>query len=133
MSGRCWRPARGLRAAADAGCERAFVCAVDMPFMTVELIDELVGAALRSWAPTWCCRGMAAITIWPGCTAPSLADRVDALVAAGERSMRALVDTVDTQRIVMAEQRVADEREHRRPIWPDPVVITLRNILSKLH
>jgi molybdenum cofactor guanylyltransferase len=27
------------------------------------------------------------------------------LVAAGERSMRALVDTVDTQRIVMDEQR----------------------------
>ena len=35
----------------------------------------------------------------------SLADRVDELVAAGERSMRALVDTVDTQRIVMPEQR----------------------------
>ena len=34
----------------------------------------------------------------------SLADRADALVAAGERSMRALVDTVDTQRIVMPEQ-----------------------------
>ena len=34
----------------------------------------------------------------------SLADRIDALVAAGERSMRALVDRVDTQRIVMPEQ-----------------------------
>jgi molybdopterin-guanine dinucleotide biosynthesis protein A len=29
---------------------------------------------------------------------------VDGLVAAGERSMRALVDTVDAQRIVMPEQ-----------------------------
>ena len=48
---------------------------------------------------------MAVTTTWPGCTAPTLADRVDALVAAGERSMRALVDTVDTQRIVMATQR----------------------------
>jgi molybdopterin-guanine dinucleotide biosynthesis protein A len=34
-----------------------------------------------------------------------LADRADALVAAGERSMRALVDVVDTQRVVMSEQR----------------------------
>ena len=34
-----------------------------------------------------------------------LAARADALVAAGERSMRALVDAVDTQRVVMAEQR----------------------------
>ena len=31
-----------------------------------------------------------------------LADRGDALVTAGERSMRSLVDTVNTQRIVMA-------------------------------
>ena len=34
----------------------------------------------------------------------ALADRVAELVAAGERSMRALVEPVDTQRIVMAEQ-----------------------------
>ena len=27
---------RGLRAAADAGADRAFVCAVDMPLMTAE-------------------------------------------------------------------------------------------------
>ena len=32
----------------------------------------------------------------------ALADRIDQLVAAGERSMRALVNTVNTQRIVMA-------------------------------
>ena len=29
--GPCWRPAEGLRAAAEAGLELAFVCAVDMP------------------------------------------------------------------------------------------------------
>ena len=33
----------------------------------------------------------------------ALADRIDRLVAAGERSMRALVNTVNTQRIVMAQ------------------------------
>jgi molybdenum cofactor guanylyltransferase len=32
-----------------------------------------------------------------------LADRVDALVAAGERKMRALVDASDAQRIVMSD------------------------------
>src|SRR5690349_7123316 len=32
--------ARGLRAAADAGLDLAFVCAVDMPLLEVELIDE---------------------------------------------------------------------------------------------
>ena len=61
---------RGLRAAADAGCELAFVCAVDMPHMTTELIDELAEHA-RGWASTWCCPGMAATTTWPACTAPS--------------------------------------------------------------
>ena len=33
----------------------------------------------------------------------ALADRIDQLVAAGERSMRMLVNTVNTQRIVMAQ------------------------------
>src|SRR3954471_9853494 len=32
---------RGLRAAADAGLELAFVCAVDMPLLDADLIDEL--------------------------------------------------------------------------------------------
>ncbi len=95
---------RGLRAAADAGSELAFVCAVDMPFMTIELIDELAEHAARL--------DVDVVLPWDGRNhylagvyRTALADRVDALVAAGERSMRSLVDTVDTQRIVMAEQR----------------------------
>ena len=95
---------RGLRAAADAGSELAFVCAVDMPFMSVDLIDELAERATRL--------GVDVVLPWDGrdhylagVYRTALADRVDALVAAGERSMRALVDTVDTQRIVMATQR----------------------------
>ncbi len=35
-----------------------------------------------------------------------LADHADGLVRAGERSMRALVDTVNTQRIVLAPTAV---------------------------
>jgi len=38
---------RGLRAAADAGLELAFVCAVDMPLLDADLIDELAGPAVR--------------------------------------------------------------------------------------
>jgi molybdenum cofactor guanylyltransferase len=94
---------RGLRAAADAGRELAFVCAVDMPLLTADLIDELVGPAVRLGADVvlpWDGRDHYLAGIYR----TSLADHVDALVAAGERSMRALVDTVDTQRIVMAEQ-----------------------------
>ncbi len=95
---------RGLRAAADAGSELAFVCAVDMPYMSVDLIDELAERATRL--------GVDVVLPWDGrdhylagVYRTALADRVDALVAAGERSMRALVDTVDTQRIVMPTQR----------------------------
>jgi molybdenum cofactor guanylyltransferase len=95
---------RGLRAAADAGLELAFVCAVDMPLLFTDLIDELAGPAVRLGADVvlpWDGRDHYLAGIYR----TSLADRVDALVAAGERSMRALVDTIDTQRIVMPEQR----------------------------
>jgi molybdenum cofactor guanylyltransferase len=95
---------RGLRAAADAGSELAFVCAVDMPYMSAELIDELAERAAQL--------GVDVVLPWDGrdhylagVYRTDLADRVDALVAAGERRMRVLVDSVDTQRVVMAEQR----------------------------
>jgi molybdopterin-guanine dinucleotide biosynthesis protein A len=62
--------ARGLRAAAEAGMEHAFVCAVDMPYLTVDLIDELVGPSVRL-GQTWSCRGMVATTTWPASTGPT--------------------------------------------------------------
>jgi molybdopterin-guanine dinucleotide biosynthesis protein A len=93
----------GLRAAADAGLELAFLCAVDMPLLDATLIDVLVGPAVRLGADV--------VLPWDGrdhylagVYRTALADRVDELIAAGERSMRALVDRVDTQRIVMPEQ-----------------------------
>lgn len=95
---------RGLRAAAEAGHQWAFVCAVDMPYLTADLIDELAAPAARL--------GVDAVVPWDGRVhylagvyRTDLAARVSALVAAGERSMRALVDTVDTQRIVLPPQR----------------------------
>ncbi|WP_319451745.1 MULTISPECIES: molybdenum cofactor guanylyltransferase [unclassified Mycobacterium] len=96
--------ARGLRAAAEAGLDLAFVCAVDMPYLDVELIDELVGPAVRLGADV--------VLPWDGrdhylagVYRTALADRADTLVAAGERSMRSLVTVSDTQRVVMPEQR----------------------------
>ena len=96
--------ARGLRAAAEAGARLAFVCAVDMPFLAVGLIDELARRAVETNAEV--------VLPWDGqdhylaaVYRTDLADRADALVAAGERKMRALVDVSDTQRIVMSESR----------------------------
>src|SRR5215218_1390570 len=94
---------RGLRAAADAGLELAFVCAVDMPLLEASLIDDLAAPAVRLGADVvlpWDGRDHYLAGIYR----TSLADHVAKLVAAGERSMRALVGTVDTQRIVMEER-----------------------------
>ncbi|BBX15774.1 putative molybdenum cofactor guanylyltransferase [Mycolicibacterium duvalii] len=94
---------RGLRAAADAGVEYAFVCAVDMPRLTADVIDILAGPAHRL--------GVDVVLPWDGrdhflagVYRTALSATVSALIDAGHRSMRALVDRVDTQRIVLAEQ-----------------------------
>ncbi|CAN7531404.1 molybdenum cofactor guanylyltransferase [Mycolicibacterium frederiksbergense] len=96
--------ARGLRAAADVGRAWAFVCAVDMPHLGAAIIDELTAAAASSAADV--------VLPWDGrdhylagLYRTELAARADELVAAGERSMRALVDAADTQRIVMEQRR----------------------------
>ena len=96
--------ARGLRAASEAGKRIAFVCAVDMPFLAVELIDDLARRALETNAEV--------VLPWDGqdhflaaVYRTGLADRADALVAAGERRMSALVDASDAQRIVISESR----------------------------
>lgn len=92
----------GLRAAAHAGAAWAFVCAVDMPALTVDLIDQLAGLAGRLAADVvlpWDGRDHYLAAVYR----TGLAERIDALVAAGERRLRALVDGVDTQRIVIAD------------------------------
>jgi molybdenum cofactor guanylyltransferase len=96
--------ARGLHAAAEAGAKRAFLCAVDVPFLTADLIDVLVARAVEVDADV--------VLPWDGSDhylaavyRTELAAQVDALVAAGERNMRALVDRVDAQRIVISDPR----------------------------
>lgn len=96
--------ARGLRAAADAGAGLAFVCAVDMPLLAVDLIDDLVRRATETNAEV--------VLPWDGqdhylaaVYRTDLADRADALVAGGARRMSALVDASDAQRVVMVDSR----------------------------
>lgn len=93
---------RGLRAAAEAGAVRAFVCAVDMPHLTADLITDLANLAAQVDADVvlpWDGRDHYLAAVYR----THLADHVESLVAAGERSMRALVNTVDAQRIVIAD------------------------------
>ncbi|MGV0745672.1 molybdenum cofactor guanylyltransferase [Mycolicibacterium sp. XJ870] len=95
---------RGLRAAAEAGRDLAFVCAVDMPYLSVDLIDALIGPARRLQADIvlpWDGRDHYLAGVYRS----ALTERISTLVSAGERSMRALAETVDTQRIVMEPQR----------------------------
>jgi molybdopterin-guanine dinucleotide biosynthesis protein A len=95
---------RGLRAAAEAGARLAFVCAVDMPLVTPDLIDELVRLAVETDAEV--------VSPWDGRShflaavyRTDLADRVERLVAAGERRMSALIDASDAQQIVLSDSR----------------------------
>jgi molybdenum cofactor guanylyltransferase len=95
---------RGLRAAAEAGAKRAFLCAADMPLLTADLIDLLESRAIELDADVvlpWDGRDHYLAAVYR----TELATQVDTLIAAGERNMRALVDRVDAQRIVIPESR----------------------------
>lgn len=95
---------RGLRAAAEAGAQYAFVCAVDMPLLTVELIDELIRLATKTDAEVvlpWDGRSHYLAAVYR----TNLADRIDALVSAGARKMSALIDASDAQQIVLPDSR----------------------------
>lgn len=95
---------RGLRAAAEAGARLAFVCAVDMPLLAGELIDDLVRLAAETNAEVvlpWDGRSHYLAAVYR----TDLADRIQALVAAGERRMSALIDASDAQQIVLPDSR----------------------------
>jgi molybdopterin-guanine dinucleotide biosynthesis protein A len=88
---------RGLRAAAEAGADRAFVSAVDMPNLSVDIIDVLAGYRDVDVVLPWDGRDH----YLAGVYRTALADVITALTASGERRMRALADNVLTQRVVM--------------------------------
>ncbi|PQE00019.1 molybdenum cofactor guanylyltransferase [Mycolicibacterium parafortuitum] len=111
---------RGLRAAAEAGRRHAFVSAVDMPALTPDLIDTLAAPAERLDADVvlpWDGRDHYLAGIYR----TALHGVVSDLLRTGARSMRALVDSVDTQRIVLPEQpalanvNTAEDLEAIRP------------------
>lgn len=94
----------GLRAAAETGARFAFVCAVDMPLLSASLIDDLIGLATETNAEIvlpWDGRSHYLAAVYR----TNLAERIDGLVAAGARSMRALIDASDAQQIVLPESR----------------------------
>jgi molybdopterin-guanine dinucleotide biosynthesis protein A len=92
----------GLRAAGTAGAERAFVCAVDMPLLTAELIDTLAGADADVVLP-WDGRDHYLAAVYR----TGLSTRAESLVAAGQRRMGALINTVDARRMVVSESTPA--------------------------
>lgn len=92
----------GLRAAAAAGCERAFVCAVDMPALTSDVIGELLRGGDDADADV--------VLAWDGrdhylaaLYRTALAGRIEALVAAGERRMGSLASAVATRRVIPSD------------------------------
>lgn len=89
----------GLRAAAGAGADHAFVCAVDMPNLTPEVIDRLADAPPADVVLPRAGRDHYLAAVYR----TALADTVDALIAAGERRVGALVDMVDVRRVVLTD------------------------------
>ena len=96
--------ARGLHAAAEAGAERAFLCSVDVPILTTDLIDAVTARAVEVDADI--------VLPWDGSNhylaavyRTELARQIDDLVAAGERNLPALIDRVDSQRVVISDSR----------------------------
>lgn len=92
----------GLHAAARAGRDHAFVCAVDMPLLATELIDALLAASVGSNSEVTLPHDgrdhyLAALY------RTAVAARIDTLVAAGEHSMRGLIETLAVQRIEPAD------------------------------
>jgi molybdopterin-guanine dinucleotide biosynthesis protein A len=86
---------RGLRAAAEAGRDRAFVAAVDMPDLAPELIDLLALPADADVVLPWDGRDHYLAAVYR----TDLADRIAALMVTGARSMRALTDAVSAHRV----------------------------------
>ncbi len=96
--------ARGLHAAAEAGAERAFLCSVDVAVPHRRLDRRLAARAAEVDADI--------VLPWDGSNhylaavyRTELARQVDDLVAAGERNLPALIDRVDSQRVVISDSR----------------------------
>lgn len=92
----------GLRAAGHAGAQHAFVCAVDMPFVTPDLIGWLADSAVDLGSDIVLPRA-GRDQYLAGVYRTELAATVDAVVAAGERRVGALAEMVDVGRVALAD------------------------------
>jgi molybdopterin-guanine dinucleotide biosynthesis protein A len=95
---------RGLHAAEQAGATYAFVCSVDAALLSADVIDVLMARAAEVDADI--------VLPWDGSNhylaavyRTGVASQIDDLVAAGERNLPALIDRVDSQRVVISESR----------------------------
>jgi molybdopterin-guanine dinucleotide biosynthesis protein A len=95
---------RGLHAAAESGATWAFLCSVDAAVLTTDLIDAVTARAVEVDADI--------VLPWDGSNhylaavyRTELASQIDDLVAAGERNLPALIDRVDSQRVVISDSR----------------------------
>lgn len=95
---------RGLRAAAAAGRDRAFVCAVDMPGLRADLVDQLAAHPGADIVLAWDGRDHYLAAVYR----TGLADRIEAMVAAGERRMGALADALGAVRVAVPATAVAN-------------------------
>lgn len=86
---------RGLRAVAAAGRDRAFLVAVDMPYLSDDLIGLLAQGPDADVVLPWDGRDHYLAGVYRA----GLADRIDDLVSTGARSMRSLTDAVGTRRV----------------------------------
>lgn len=92
---------QGLRAAAERGASRAFVCAVDMPLVAPTLIDELAAGHDRVVLATAAGRDHYLAAVYD----VGLCDTIDELASAGERRLGALIERVGVQRISISDPR----------------------------
>ena len=95
---------RGLHAAAESGATSAFLCSVDAAVLSTDVIDAVAARAAEVDADI--------VLPWDGSNhylaavyRTELARLIDDLVAAGERNLPALIDRVDSQRVVIADSR----------------------------
>jgi molybdopterin-guanine dinucleotide biosynthesis protein A len=94
----------GLHAAAEVGATWAFLCSVDATVLTADVIDAVAARAAEVDADI--------VLPWDGSNhylaavyRTELARQIDDLVAAGERNLPALIDRVDSQRVVISDSR----------------------------
>ncbi|GEE02375.1 putative molybdenum cofactor guanylyltransferase [Gordonia spumicola] len=88
----------GLRAAAAAGAEVAFVCATDMPLVHADIVDELL-AGLTPSTDAVIAHDSQRDHPMAGVYRTGTADALQALVDAGELRMLAAVDAISTRRV----------------------------------